>query len=73
MKTKTLSVRMEESILARVDRFEKKTGIERASLVRNAIQACLDFEEHNGFIQFPVEIIPKRINPPLKKPRVFVS
>lgn len=70
MKTKTLSVRMDEAILVRVDRFEKNTGIERASLVRNAIQACLEFEERHGYIPFPVEIIPKRMTPP-KKPNVI--
>jgi predicted DNA-binding protein len=59
MKSKTLSVRVESELVARIEKFEALTGVDKALLVRSAIGAVLDFQEANGFISFPIEVVPK--------------
>jgi len=56
MKTQTLSTRVDEKLVERLNRFEAQTGVEKASLVRVAITAALDFYEQNGSISFPLFI-----------------
>lgn len=58
MKTETLSIRVESDLIARMKQFESRTGVEKATLVRAAVSAVLDFHEANGFITFPIEIVP---------------
>lgn len=60
MKTKTLSIRVDEKLSAELQAFEDKTGIERASLVRAAIKAVLDHFKEADSIVFPLEVIDSR-------------
>lgn len=56
MKTQTLSVRVEAELIARIEKFEQSTGIERASLIRNAIIAVLNYHDEFNDITFPLAV-----------------
>lgn len=56
MKTGTLSTRVDTSLIARLEKFEEATGIERASLVRALLNAALDCCERQGGLRFPLKI-----------------
>lgn len=58
MKTETLSIRVESDLIARMQQFEASTGVEKATLLRAAVSAVLAFYEANGFISFPIEVVP---------------
>jgi len=57
-KTKVLGVRLETSIYNRLQQFEDDTDVEKVTLARAAIIACLDYFEDNGSLAFPLKIVP---------------
>jgi hypothetical protein len=57
MKTATLSTRVDEQLIARLDAFERTTHIERASLVRAAITAALDHYDQKKSLTFPLVVL----------------
>ncbi|MBL9115550.1 MAG: hypothetical protein JNJ83_11140 [Verrucomicrobiaceae bacterium] len=62
MNTKTarnLGIRLDPQTSERLDRFETVTGVPAATLGRNAIQAALDYFATNGYLSFPLTVIPK--------------
>ena len=56
MKTGTLSTRVDAGLIARLAKFEERTGVEKATLVRAALTAALDCYERQGRIAFPLVI-----------------
>lgn len=57
MKTKTLSIRVDNQLIADLEEFERSTGIERASLVRAATRAALDHFGKTKKLVFPIRIV----------------
>jgi len=56
MKSATLSTRVDAGLIARLAKFEERTGVEKATLVRAALTAALDCYERQGRIAFPLVI-----------------
>ncbi len=57
MKTKVLSLRMEEIYHQFLDELESKTHIERANLMRALIDAAREFFLEHGYFQMPFRIV----------------
>jgi hypothetical protein len=70
MKTVTLSLRVDPQLITDLEDFEKKTGIERASLLRSATRAALDAFSEAGYISFPIRL---SVVDPGKVPRVTLE
>jgi hypothetical protein len=58
MKTKTLSVRVEDVLVESLAKIEAGTNIERATIIRALLIAIDEFYRENGFIQMPFKVIP---------------
>ena len=56
MKTGTLSTRVDAGLIARLAKFEERTGVEKATLVRASLAAALDCYERHERIAFPLVI-----------------
>lgn len=63
MKTQTFSFRIESELMQRLENVEAGTGIERASIVRNAVLAVVNYHEEFGEITFPLVVISGRRKP----------
>lgn len=57
-KTRVLGVRLEAKLYDRLQSFEDSTHVEKVTLVRAAIIACLDYFEANGTFGFPLKLVP---------------
>lgn len=53
MKTKTLSVRLEESVAGSLEKIEAATGIDRSQYVRGVIKALVTYFEDKREIRLP--------------------
>lgn len=67
MKTKVLSVRLEEFYVEFLEELESSTHIERANILRALISAAKAYYDEHGFLQLPLRIVPKL--PPKSPPR----
>lgn len=56
-KTKLIGVRIDEATDLRLSEFEKRTGVERVTLARNAMLAALLYYETTGRISFPLVLV----------------
>lgn len=58
MKTKPLGTRVDEAFDARISAMERGTGVARATIMRTAMEAVVDYYEEHGGISFPLKVIP---------------
>lgn len=56
-KTKIIGIRIDEDTDARLEAFERQTGVERVTLARNAMVAALNYYEEAGRISFPLVLV----------------
>lgn len=69
-KTKVLGVRLETSVYDRLQSFENATDVEKVTLARAAIIACLNYFDEHGSLAFPLQITPVDSTPrPTSKKR----
>jgi hypothetical protein len=70
MKTGTLSTRVDKDLLERLDKFERETLVEKASLVRASLTAVLDHYDQHGSIVFPLIVVDSTQRPTSEKREV---
>jgi hypothetical protein len=66
MKTGTLSTRVDADLIARLAKFEERTGVEKATLVRASLAAALDCYDRQGALTFPLVIADSSQYPKVK-------
>lgn len=54
---RNLGIRLDTELSARLERFEKRTGVGGVTLGRNAIEAALDYFEKHHKITFPLALV----------------
>lgn len=54
---RNLGVRLDPALTERLKRFEKRTGVNGATLGRNAIEAALNWFDRHGTIMFPLHVV----------------
>jgi predicted DNA-binding protein len=55
----SVSVRVSAEIKKRLDALEQQTGLDESTIIRAAIEACLDYVEEHGEITLPLAVLPK--------------
>lgn len=67
-KITNLTVRVDETLLDRLEKLEKTTPLGRAEITRQALDAVLRHFEETGKVNFPVSVIPTSMAPTLDSP-----
>ena len=60
-KPRNLGVRLDPALTERLARIEQKTGVNGATIARNAIEAALNYFDKHGKLIFPLHIVDDEI------------